>query len=190
MIELPQCVTQVAGHLVDFDDWIGHERKAGATQTLLYQRGVNVSYSIPESINRTGVAIVNFIRVKDMTLVGKALPDFATIKKLLNTRQRDANRVGIMAVTRKRVSGQLHIESFDTIIRAVGSDADPRARPRGIHFPAAAAQAFKTSCRISQYILRNAAPILAALVVMGSPVVRSPVVRSPGHSKSPASYHW
>ena len=84
---------------------------------------------------------MRLVGMKDVTLAGQALPALAAIAKALDARQRDADRIGVVAVRRKCLAAEMRLEPLD----AGRSRAEPDAAPPiAANRDGAPAQSFKT----------------------------------------------
>jgi hypothetical protein len=84
---------------------------------------------------------MHFVGVKDVTLTRPAVSSFGAIEEGLDTRQGDADRVGVVAVWREGLADEVRFEPLDPVGALADSDPTPRPASPGDR---AFAQAFKT----------------------------------------------
>lgn len=93
---------------------IGDEGQRSAAQRGLHQRRVQVEDPVAEALAGAGRAVVHLVGVQHVPLAGQAEPLFAPVAERLHAREREPDRVGVVAVRRERLVDQGRRQPFDT----------------------------------------------------------------------------
>ena len=104
LIDVQQRRDQFSRQMRCIDHRLGNERQRLAAERLLHERRVDIGDPVAETLVGAGAAVMRLVGMKDVTLAGQALPALATIAEALDARQRDADRIGVVPVRRKRLA--------------------------------------------------------------------------------------
>ncbi len=134
LLQSPQCPGK---RVSTVDDRVRHEGQHPAAERPLNERRIDIRDLIAEARRGSGAAIMQFIGMKHMALSRQTIPSRAPVPECLDARQGDADRIGVVAVRRKRLADEPRFETLYP--RAAATDRDASfAVDRTL------AQAFKT----------------------------------------------
>jgi hypothetical protein len=119
-------------------DDIAHERQVAThlAERVSDQAGVDVDDPVAEPGGGAGVTVMQFVRMQDEDLAGGAVRRGASILERLHAMQRDADRVGVMAMRIIAMTREERLDPFQA--RARRRDLEPVRRVRS-------ARSFKTA---------------------------------------------
>ena len=106
---------------------IRHEREWPAGQSCLNERRIDVRNTIAKAVVCTGRTIVQFVGMQDVTLTGQTVPRLAAIGECLDASEGDTNRVGIVAMRRKRSCAETRFHPFNPFVSPTKPDASSAA---------------------------------------------------------------
>ena len=97
-LHLPRGGESIPLPVGQIDDGIRHEGKRPAAHCCLNEARVDIEDPIGETVRRSGCAVVDLVGMQDVALAGQAMPRLAAVMKGLDASERDADRVGIVAM--------------------------------------------------------------------------------------------
>src|SRR5205807_9908484 len=97
--------------------------KGLAAERLLNERRVDIGDPIAESRGAAGGPVMRLVRMKHVALAGEAAPQLASVAESLDARYGDADRIGVVAVRRKRLADEPRLETLDPHASAADPDA-------------------------------------------------------------------
>ena len=127
LFQSPQCARKRALKNASFNDRVGNEGKRLAAERLSDERRVEIDDPVAESFDRAGAPVMYLVGMQDVALTREADPSRAPVPERLHARQRNADRIGVVAVRRKRLSDEARFQPLDPRAAVANPDAIERA---------------------------------------------------------------